>query len=274
MLKYLVKGFNYNKSVTTILELNSEEYKMEIKKSYQMGKEDRTGTDPNSVLDAISSDYVPGKTEAYEASNKERVYSGVPVEDIGILSPGVKILNTQKKYSEGELGNPTSYMETNFSRLERNIEKIREVFAGRVVVDLGAGDNDWGYYLADMAGAKHYVGVDSHNARGLNGQLEKFSEEIKEGKFIPYSVVDTDMLSFLRDVKDDSVSMIASGIDDYIIEDGKYSSETSREISRTLHPEGGLLSVMSSIHFPEKTKRTVIGDDSSYLGYQIAILRK
>lgn len=220
--------------------------------------EDEEGDEPISGIHYVNSIVKP------------KVYSGIPIEEIGILKPGVKIKNINKITSKGELSNDESYIETNFSTLKDNLDEIKKVFENKIVVDLGAGTTNLGYGLAQMAGAKSYVAVDSHNA----GYLKRFFNRHSDDS-MPKSIVDLDMLSFLRCVKDDSISMIAAGIDDYVIHDGEYTGPLDNEIKRTLHPKGGLLSVMSEIYFPDDDKRIILdGGGRSYIGNQIAILKK
>jgi hypothetical protein len=233
---------------------------------------DLSNLGPDSIVDALGPphDLPVNNGELNKSIIRPEIYSGTPIEEIGILKPDVKLKNIDKITSKGELSNSESYMETNFSTLQRNLDKIGEVFENKIVVDLGAGKTTLGYSMALMAGAKAYVGVDSHNANSLGRFLNG-----NHNDSMTYSVVDLDMLSFLRCVKDDSISMIAAGIDDYVIHDGEYTNPLNKEIKRTLHPNGGLLSVMSEIYFPDKDKRIIIdGGGRSYIGSQIAILRK
>lgn len=199
------------------------------------------------------------------------------LEELGILKDGISIKDIKKIQSKGELDSWKSFIENHFDNLERNIDLIKDSFRNQIVVDLGAGITDLGYKLATLADAKAYVGVESHNANYLRAALHTCSKlkNIRGKKPIPYSALDLDMLSFLRCVKDDSISMIGAGIDDFVIHDGEYGGPLNDEIERTLSPTGGFLSIKSELYFPSKDKRIMIsGEYNDYVGDIVAILKK
>ena len=80
-------------------------------------------------------------------------------------------------------------------------------------------------------------------------------DEIKEmgPEKIPSAVVPEDMLSFLKRLPDDSVSVMCSGIDECILKPA-YANEVRKETLRVLSPDGGLLNFASIIHLdlPDK----------------------
>ena len=237
-------------------------------KNYQTGGQDLSNLGPDGIVDALSNQ----TSNSVEKSNND-IYTGVPVESLGILKSDVDLKKISRINYENENGNWEPYIETHLWKLERDIDKIKPFFQDRVVVDLGAGGNDGGYHLANLACAKAYVGIEPFNSNILQGRVKEYHDS-PGPKSIPYSVVDLDMLAFLKNLKDDSVSMIASGIDDAIIHDWNYTSPLKKEIQRTLHPQGGLLSIMSELYFPDENKQIILDDSSSYLGNQVAILRK
>jgi len=194
----------------------------------------------------------------------------VKVEDLVRLKHP---LSNQKIKSEHELENSTCYMRNSFDNLAGpNLDKVKKIFKNQTVVDLGAGESSLGYQLSVKAGAKSYIGVEPYFAQELRhgggvgtltyilthdlpdtGELSfNMSSHIntKEDSLIPWSVVDTDMLSFLKSVEDGQISVLLSGIDDIIIKDDNYADEVGQEIERTLAPQGGVLSIHSYIYSP------------------------
>ena len=224
-----------------------------------------------------------------------------PLNEIVRLRTGVDGNNLGKIVSEGAAhSNPTSYMQTNFNRIvdylcgdfcEYDSEKreplrkdLVESLKGNIVVDLGAGESNLGYVIAQLGGARAYVGVEpnfSNRLRasiydgGFNVDLRKpFAEYPNSEKLIPYSVVNSDMLSFLRAIEGDQVSMIAAGIDDSVIHDGKYEADVKVEINRTLAKSGGFLSIRSEIYFgKESGKKIYLSNNGSYVGSNVVLFR-
>lgn len=112
------------------------------------------------------------------------------------------------------------------------------LFKNQTVVDLGAGPNIYGYRFTQVTGASAYVGVELYFANALKTNLMIGNPEpLKEAKSIPVAVVSEDMLTFLKRVPEKSVSILFSGIDEFILSND-YFDETYKEISRVLHPEG------------------------------------
>jgi hypothetical protein len=139
-----------------------------------------------------------------------------------------------------------------------------KLFNGQVVVDLGAGHTASGYLLSELMKARAYIGVDLYNTNSLNSDLEKLDfpgdnkaaaslgNELKsypgvQKHHIPFSIVKDDMLSFLKRLPDNSVSITMSGIDRSVIEDVPYRQDVLKEIERVLDPNGGFLSSDSFI---------------------------
>lgn len=161
--------------------------------------------------------------------------------------------------------------DTPFARHEYNFlckdvkrrEKLQKIFAGQIIVDLGAGDGDGGYRMAQVLNAKSYVGVEPHHSEELEkalsetglysstiipGYEERF--QIEQNK-IPFSIAPVDILTLLKSLPDHSVSVLASGIDHCITSSFPpwYLSQVSIEIKRVLHPTGGLLLIYSDSGF-------------------------
>jgi hypothetical protein len=124
-------------------------------------------------------------------------------------------------------------------------------FQDQIVVDLGAGKSRYGHSLCSLFGAKAYVGVEKHFAKELEEYISYSTPEKIEKTFdrgpagiepIPAAIEDADMLSFLRRLPDNSVSIFASGIDRNIICDNEYLDAVRKEIGRVLHPKGAYIS--------------------------------
>ena len=56
------------------------------------------------------------------------------------------------------------------------------------------------------------------------------------------------MLSFLRDVPDQSASILACGIERCILPGDEYATEVEREIARCLSESGAFISAQSDLH--------------------------
>ena len=159
-----------------------------------------------------------------------------------------------------------------------------ELLEDQVLIDLGAGRHLDGYIFAEIAGARDYVAVEaSHtqklyermtNPVELRGQEELnvvirkligFIETIQEydqvlvrklktriqkhldkgAGELSIALVAEDMLTALKRVPGDSVSVLASGIDKCIHPEDDYSLEVEAAISRVLHPNGVYVGVGS-----------------------------
>jgi len=135
--------------------------------------------------------------------------------------------------------------------IRRNNEQVKSSLAclkDQIVVDLSAGANPYGYFIADLAKARGYVGVEpvfseeliSNIATGIEG--EDFILGIcHTHNETPIAVMAEDMLSFLRRLPDDSVSFFCSGIDEFIMPYQDYEKACGREIFRALNPDGAYI---------------------------------
>lgn len=146
-------------------------------------------------------------------------------------------------------------IEKNRSALIEIRKELRRVFEGQIVVDLAAGVNTFGYKIADQAHAKCYVALepafgsdlatemyfllnpenDSRNLAESQKERERISKKLNK---IPAAIVKEDMLSFLRRLPANSVSVWCSGIDRIVLPDQEYRNEVVKEIVRVLHPQG------------------------------------
>ncbi len=130
------------------------------------------------------------------------------------------------------------------------LTSIFRYFRNQIVVDLGAGESYYLHNLASILGAKAYVGVEKYHANTLKENIGRSTPETIERDFdrgpanvepIPAAIESEDMLSFLRRLPDNSVSIFASGIDRNIICDNEYLQAVRDEIARVLHPEGAYI---------------------------------
>ncbi len=199
----------------------------------------------------------------------------IGVGELTLLREGMDIAKIGRIQSDEEIDNSTSYMELNFPKCEKRIQEISDIFRGIIIVDLGAGENSFGYKLACLANAKGYIGVEPYHSRILRAALLSVGHQKSwEDKTIPFAVVDTDMLSFLRAIKDKSVSLMAAGIDDYVIHGGGYTSLLRPEVERTLSPQGGFLSIKSDVYSSKTRKKVIIdGSESDYIDSTITIFK-
>lgn len=163
------------------------------------------------------------------------------------------------------------YLETYYHSAVENdtykddLEKIKTIFQDQVVVDLGAGEESNGYEIAKDAGAKAYVGVEPYFANNLKQVLEYDSGWSPPEEAMPFSVAKTDMLSFLSALKDNSVSILISGIDMFIISNPEYRKKVVNEFKRVLSENGGVFSCHSELlHSPKQEEAGIekLNDDT------------
>ncbi|MGV8151574.1 MAG: hypothetical protein ACP5OG_00695 [Candidatus Nanoarchaeia archaeon] len=166
----------------------------------------------------------------------------------------------------------------------------------QVLVDIGCGIRLDGYIISKISGAKAYVAVEPYNISKFYQRLvsikekngdEDINEKIKrvqefiqnkgydnkvvekinsnidahfEGKQIPLALVAEDMVSALQRLPDNSVSIMAAGLDNCIIWSDEYSQLAEKEIARVLHLKGAYLAMCSRL----KPKELIL--DSSFEG--------
>ena len=188
----------------------------------------------------------------------------------------------------GSSPNPQPYAED----LARNIRQVEDFdkffeFNNQIVVDLAAGDLQYGYEIAVKSGAKAYIGVDKFNARALSAEIPR---AIRKGRYeslhnpIPAAVVDEDMLSFLRRLPEKSVSIFCSGLDWTILPDNKYNNAVRIELNRVISPEGCCVVYASIIkpseeqfdseNFDDQFTKDFPGITNEILGLNISEIRK
>lgn len=154
-------------------------------------------------------------------------------------------------------------------------KEIMNNFKDKIIVDLGAGDSGMGYMVADFIGAKHYIAIEPNNARMLLNGISRLREEVASWEnydynynHTPFSIVQEDMLNFLKRLPNDSVSILCSGIDYEILPDQKYRDETAEQIERVLDPKGAYIGNrdgVGGLGFIELKKSNNIEENSSKL---------
>lgn len=128
-------------------------------------------------------------------------------------------------------------------------------FNDQIVVDLGSGAMEAGYLIAEFTGASSYIAVDPFcvphqciDAVGVNPYM--YIDFPLRG--IPAACVREDMLSFLKRLPDNSVSVLMSGIDELVMASSdapKYREQVTQEIYRVLNPNGGFLQGFNNVGF-------------------------
>ena len=135
-------------------------------------------------------------------------------------------------------------------------KELEKVFSGQIVIDVAAGSNTIGYRIANQAGARAYIAVEpvftdsllaalfcERHPEFCPGSISLSSEKEREmnrdsNPKASISIVAEDMLSFLKRLPDNSVSVWCSGVDNNVISDADYRASVAKEIVRVLHPDG------------------------------------
>lgn len=176
----------------------------------------------------------------------------VPVEQ---LIPGIKPkdsakLTTSESRNSG-YGFGDVYAEGLPRQLNRSLprESVGRCFENQIVVDLGAG-NMYGYYASVHGKAKGYIGVDKFRDLSTSYREPKKVQEMvdkfwgyplgEKRPLIPVAIEVEDMLTFLRRLPDNSVSIISSG-HFQLIQNQEYIDEVGKEMERVLIPDGLLV---------------------------------
>jgi len=175
-------------------------------------------------------------------------------------------------------------------------------FDGQIVADLGAGRSLDGYILCTIAGARAYIAVEPWNMRRLYQKItdteklkgddelnelmrkmhdfigtmqysdrdrvqriqQRIQQHLKEGSGdLPAVLIAEDMLTFLKRIPDNTVSVLTCGLDRCMIAFDEYGIPVEEEIARVLHPEGAYLA-MSSRFSPKKLKKDETTSDDRF----------
>jgi len=160
-------------------------------------------------------------------------------------------------YSHGN-ANPEPFSQELGLHTLRIIKKGITLFEDQIIIDIGAGKTQNGYLASKALKARAYIGVEPFFAPSLYINLltrnQKGSSTLsqlaaKNTQQIPTCIIPEDMLSFLKKIPNNSVSILCSGIDRAIL-DNNYLTQANAELIRTLHPKGGILNYISDFHFP------------------------
>jgi ubiquinone/menaquinone biosynthesis C-methylase UbiE len=144
--------------------------------------------------------------------------------------------------------------------------KMRELFLGTTAIDLGAGRNGFASILAYKLGVAHYIAVEPIDYKLLfknissirNGMMNDYKSEnpkyyaskFKDGsRQAPptISLIVEDALTFLKRINDNSVSVMAIGIDSTIIQDTDARLKIGKEVRRVLKKDSAFLQFHSDI---------------------------
>lgn len=133
--------------------------------------------------------------------------------------------------------------------LARRAGNLPGSLKGQSVVELGAGMMPHGYLIAATFQAQNYLAIEPYYADVLLKTLRQAIEEQKHVVAeIPWKVSSDDMLSALQKIPDESVSVLACGIEDCILPDAGYKAAVEAEISRVLSETGVFASSHSDLH--------------------------
>lgn len=152
----------------------------------------------------------------------------------------------------------TEYADLAYVPQTKGLKNFLKEFEDQIVIDLGSGANLYGYLIADLAKAKSYIATDDcYSQLSLfNRKFEKIfltiAEDIKIDQYLSelprhkynstkMGFILTDMLTLLKEIPDNSVSIFCSGIDHYVIPDQSHRDDIAKEISRVLHPKGAYI---------------------------------
>ncbi|MEI6660288.1 MAG: hypothetical protein WCK91_02600 [bacterium] len=166
---------------------------------------------------------------------------------------------------------------------------VDESFRDQIVIDLAAGENLVSYRMADHARAKSFIAVEPafyfnlyqnmfallhpeiKDERGFPEPQEKREQQYRTLNKIPVAIVAEDMLSFLKRLPANSVSIWCSGIDNFVIPDQQYKDDVAKEILRVLHPDGSYIGqIEMSITIPVSSKMEVrtVGEKNNNRRYR------
>lgn len=123
---------------------------------------------------------------------------------------------------------------------------------GKRIIELGAGMYSYGYLLSALLGSSSYVGVEPFYADYLLRELEQFSKFYSNEQLPKYRVSSLDMLSFLKELPDESGHIFACGIESCILPGEQYAAKVEQEIGRVIGKEYYFFSYQSDLHLKTK----------------------
>ena len=202
----------------------------------------------------------------------ESLISGIDLSDISqlkefIQNQGSKTDSDRMRQNQIEdaagLPGTTEFAGILYSRLDRHPnpenqrmeEKLRRGFSDQVVVDLGSGENIMGLRTASLLGARGYIAVEKYWPDKLLENIKSIGSDPGKDpnmRTIPVAIAPEDMLTFLRRLPDESVSVMAVGIDEYILDSNQpgvssYIQAVNDEINRVVSRTGVFIGYNSVI---------------------------
>src|SRR3989338_6116188 len=171
---------------------------------------------------------------------------------------------------------------------ERKMKELFSDWKDQIVVDLGAGSYPSAYHIAGIYKAKGFVAVEAFHPHNLASYFSRaqnpYDRSDKSGinkhsywyrfpERIPVAIVPEDMLSFLKRLPDNSVSVYAGNIDLDLIP-RKYHNQVAAEIARVLDPNGSFVSAGSDFHLDKDNDFSVDHFSQGSGGYDIDIFKK
>ena len=129
------------------------------------------------------------------------------------------------------------------------ISELKQLFNGKVVIDIGPGDNTGGYKIAEMLGARAYIAVEPYFANNL---VRELSDKINADEKLPYVVLNTDASNALSSMIEGSANIMSIGTDSTMIRDKDYR----KQVNKLLHEKLGPNVFMGSetVFHPEQSK--------------------
>ena len=114
----------------------------------------------------------------------------------------------------------------------------------RVVIDLGAGRNPWGYRVAALLGASAYVAVEPYGYDELLQILRR------EGGELPWFVTDEDAKTLLQRLPDAlNIACFGFAFDQCIVQNWDYLTEVAIQVGRVMAPGGAVFALNCEIPF-------------------------
>jgi hypothetical protein len=159
-------------------------------------------------------------------------------ESLPILRSGIRSLYELSGFSRNE-----AFGAGEFSALR---EKLDGLFAGTMVVDIGAGRNTDGYMVAAAGGAKGYMALEPFHHRDLARMVADASQSLGSDG-IPFEVRGVGAHFELANLPDDEYSIICAGIDEVVLPDEMVRMAISAGIRGRLSPKGAAIISLSTL---------------------------
>ncbi len=139
--------------------------------------------------------------------------------------------------------------------IDPEFDSVVERFKGQILIDIGAGELSEAYKFAKQLGASVYIAIEPYYASRLIKNIEETQKET--GINLPFVVIESDALSFLRNLQNNSANMMIVATDHHMFPDLNYNGMVNQEISRIIegtHASIEFDSVIGSAHDPDVKK--------------------